>query len=150
MRYLDFLASHRRLLAFGFLLAFASSFGQTFFIALFGAELRAELELSHGELGAVYSAATLASGLLLMWAGSALDRFDLRAVTAVVCVGLIAAAAGPVRAPRGLRRPRDRSRPPRRQAASSTPQSLILRGGQRVHVPSTRPRRGTSRPEAGR
>ncbi len=91
--YLRFIARHRRFLAFGVLLALASSFGQTFFIALFGAELRAAMDLSHGEFGALYSAATLASGLLLLWLGSAVDRFDLRAVTACVCLGLVASAA---------------------------------------------------------
>jgi hypothetical protein len=54
-----------RLLAFGFVLAFFSSFGQTSFIAVFGPVLRQEFGLSNGALGGMYSAATLASGLLL-------------------------------------------------------------------------------------
>ncbi len=53
MRYLDFLAVNRRFLAFGFATAFFSAFGQTFFIAVFGGELRAEFALSHGEFGSV-------------------------------------------------------------------------------------------------
>ena len=43
-----------RLLAFGFLLCFASSFGQTFFIAVFGAEIRAAFDLTSGSFGAYY------------------------------------------------------------------------------------------------
>ena len=38
MRYLDFLVANRRFLAFGFAMALFSSFGQTFFIAVFGGE----------------------------------------------------------------------------------------------------------------
>jgi hypothetical protein len=41
-----------RLLAAGFLLALLSSFGQTFFIALFGAQIRTEFGLTHGASGA--------------------------------------------------------------------------------------------------
>ncbi len=68
-----------RLLSFGFAMTFASSFGQTYFIALFGGEIRADLGLSHSEFGAVYSAATLVSALLLLKTGVLIDRMDLRA-----------------------------------------------------------------------
>jgi MFS family permease len=71
-------AAHEiRLILGGFLLALVSSFGQTFFIALFGGQIRAELALSHGEFGAIYSLATLASGVLMLWVGAALDRISL-------------------------------------------------------------------------
>ena len=69
MRYLDFLVANCQFLAFGFATAFFSAFGQTFFIAVFGGELRAEFGLSHGEFGSVYSLATVASGATLIWAG---------------------------------------------------------------------------------
>lgn len=91
-----------RLLLFGFLMAFASSAGQTFFISLFSAEFRAAFELGHGGFGALYSAATLVSGFLLVWAGGLIDRIDLRIFAAVVLVGLAiaagvaATASGPV------------------------------------------------------
>jgi len=91
MRYLGFMARHPRLLLFGFLLAFASSFGQTFFIALFGADLRAEHGLTHGGFGALYSGATFVSGVGLLWAGGAVDRFDLRNFTLLVAAGLVTA-----------------------------------------------------------
>lgn len=58
-----------KLVVFGFLLALFSSFGQTFFIALFGIEIRTELGLSHGGIGSLYSLATLVSGLLMLWVG---------------------------------------------------------------------------------
>ncbi len=91
MRFLDFLAANRRFLAFGFATAFFSAFGQTFFIAVFGGELRAEFGLSHGEFGSVYSLATVASGAILIWAGRQIDRFPLGLFSGLVC-GLLALA----------------------------------------------------------
>ncbi len=76
--FLPLIRSEWRLLSFGFAMTFASSFGQTYFIALFGGEIRSDLGLSHGEFGAVYSAATLASALLLLKTGVLIDRMDLR------------------------------------------------------------------------
>ncbi|MEX1146798.1 MAG: MFS transporter [Sphingomonadales bacterium] len=66
-----------RLLAFGYLLAFLSSFGQTFFIGLFSPHIQAATGLDHAGLGMVYAVATLASGLLLLWAGALIDRMPL-------------------------------------------------------------------------
>ncbi len=91
MRYLDFLAANRRFLAFGFAMAFFSAFGQTFFIAVFGGEIRAEFVLTHGEFGSVYSMATVASGAILIWAGRQIDRFPLRLFSGLVC-GFLALA----------------------------------------------------------
>lgn len=90
MDFARFAWHHRRFLAFGLLAVALSGFGQTYFISLFGGELRAELGLSHGGFGGLYSAATLASGLLLFWAGGAADRLDLRALTALVLAGVAA------------------------------------------------------------
>jgi len=81
-----------RLLAFGFLMALASSTGQTFFISLFAYEFRDGFGLGHGAFGALYSTATLASGFLLIWAGGAIDRVDLRLFAAGVLVGITVAA----------------------------------------------------------
>ena len=93
MTTLRLLALDWRLLAFGFLMSFASSFGQTYFISLFSAEFRDAFDLTHGSFGTLYSAATLTSGLLLLWAGGTIDRVDLRIFAAIVLVG-IAAASG--------------------------------------------------------
>ncbi len=81
-----------RLLVFGFLMAFASSSGQTFFISLFSAEFRAAFDLGHGGFGSLYSAATLASGILLLWAGGLIDRIDLRLFAGIVLAGIAVAA----------------------------------------------------------
>lgn len=51
-----------------------SSFGQTFFIGLSGEELRAKFDLTDGEFGLIYMAATLCSALTLPWLGSVLDH----------------------------------------------------------------------------
>ncbi len=91
MGYLRFIAGNARFLGFGFLLAFASTFGQTFYIAMYGGELRAAFGLSHGGFGAVYAAGTLASGLSLVWAGKFLDRVDLRLYAPALCAAMAAA-----------------------------------------------------------
>ncbi len=91
MSYLRFLAAHPRFLGFGFTLAFFSSFGQTFFISLFGDEIRGTFDLTHGEFGLGYSLATLASGLTIIWLGRKLDTVDLRLFSVVLCAGLVAA-----------------------------------------------------------
>lgn len=92
--YLPFIAAHPRFLLFGLLATFFSSFGQTFYISLFGGELRAEFALSHGAFGALYSGATLASGLSLMWLGRVVDRVSLGRYTLCVCLALAAACLG--------------------------------------------------------
>ncbi len=93
MAYLQFLFNNRRFLGFGLFIAFFSAFGQTFFIAVFGPEIRAEFGLSHGGFGGYYAIGTAASGICLIWAGKLIDRFDLRWVTAFVCGALILACA---------------------------------------------------------
>ncbi len=93
MGYLRFLSVNRRFLSFGILIAFFSAFGQTFFIAVFGPEIRAEFGLSHGDFGGYYAIGTMTSGICLIWAGKMIDRFDLRWVTAGVCTALILACA---------------------------------------------------------
>jgi len=80
-----------RLIVFGFLLALLSSFGQTFFIALFGGEIRAEFGLGHGAFGTLYSLANLASGVLMLWVGAALDRVSLLRYALAAVIGLAAA-----------------------------------------------------------
>jgi sugar phosphate permease len=75
-------------LLFGFVLMFFSSPGQTYFIALFGGEIRQDLNLSHGEFGAIYSIATLCSAVTLLWSGTLIDRLPLRKVSVVVVCAL--------------------------------------------------------------
>ena len=88
--FLPLIKDEWRLLLFGFAMSFGSSFGQTYFIGLFSGEIRADLGLSHGDFGAIYSAATLASAVVLLWSGSLVDRIDLRRFAVWVVLGLAA------------------------------------------------------------
>jgi len=72
-----FLIQNSRWLGTGLLLAFASSFGQTWFISLFAGEIRAAHGLSDGGWGALYTGATLSSAALLLWRGSLADTMPL-------------------------------------------------------------------------
>lgn len=91
---LSFFITQRRFLAFGFLTAVSSSFGQTFFIALSGGEIRTAFDLSHGDFGLLYAMGTVSSAVLLIWLGRKIDDVDLRIFTACVIVGLGAACIG--------------------------------------------------------
>lgn len=82
--YARFAAAHRRLIAFGFLAAFASSYGQTYFIGIFGPAIQSEFGLSHTAWGTIYMFGTLGSALLLPWSGKQIDRLDLRLYTSLV------------------------------------------------------------------
>ncbi|MBM0202950.1 MFS transporter [Micromonospora sp. STR1s_5] len=72
--YLSFIGANWRFLAFGALLTALSSFGQTYFVALFGPEFRAAFELSDGALGTAYALGTVLSALTLSWVGRLIDR----------------------------------------------------------------------------
>jgi sugar phosphate permease len=80
------------ILAFGFALTFLAAFGQTFFVGLFASEVRAAFGLTHGGFGGIFSAATLASGFLLIWAGGLIDRMPAGAYATLAMLGLAAAA----------------------------------------------------------
>jgi MFS family permease len=79
-----FIRDNAAWLAAGFLLTLSSSFGQTFFISIFAGEIRAAFGLSHGLWGAVYSVGTLASAIVMVWAGTLTDRFRVRELILVV------------------------------------------------------------------
>jgi len=74
---LSFLRANARLLAFGVLMTFCSSLGQTFFISLFSGEIRTAFALSDGDFGSLYAVATLGSATVLLWAGRLIDRLPL-------------------------------------------------------------------------
>jgi MFS family permease len=91
MDYLHFVRKNHRFLSFALLLIWFSSPGQTFFISLFSGHLRAEFGLSHGGFGSLYSLATLASGLSMIWVGRKIDDIDLRIYSTLVCAGVTVA-----------------------------------------------------------
>ena len=91
--YFRFIAANAPFLGFGVLLACFSSFGQTFYIGLFGASIRAEFALDHAGFGSLYMAGTLISGAVFAFAGRAIDRIALRRYAAFALIGLAAACA---------------------------------------------------------
>lgn len=78
--YLRFIRENLPFLATGALLSFLSSFGQTFFISIFGGEIREAYGLSNGDWGLIYMVGTGASALLMVFAGGLADRFRVRSL----------------------------------------------------------------------
>ena len=71
------LSLNKKIIIFGFIFTFFSSFGQSFFLGLFNAPIRNELGITHGQFGSIYAAATIFSSLLFIWAGKKIDDFRL-------------------------------------------------------------------------
>ena len=71
------MSQNKKILIYGFVFTFFSSFGQSFFLGLFNPSLRNELQISHGQFGALYAIATIFSSLLLIWFGKKIDEFNL-------------------------------------------------------------------------
>ncbi len=94
MTFSQFLHRNARWLALGFLLTLSSSFGQTFFISLFGGHLRASFGLTHGEFGWIYTVANISSALVLVWLGKFADRPKLTVLSVLTLLGLAAATVG--------------------------------------------------------
>ena len=88
MNTLTFIRTNSRWLFGGLLLTIFSSFGQTYFIALFGAEIRQTFDLSHGDFGGIYMIGTLTSAATLVWVGRVVDHYSVSAVAFYVCVAL--------------------------------------------------------------
>jgi sugar phosphate permease len=81
-----------RFLLFGMIMAFWSSLGQTFFISLFSDDIRAALDLSHGDFGTYYAIATTASAISLLWLGKLADTMRLEKLALFILVSLCSAA----------------------------------------------------------
>jgi MFS family permease len=88
---LAFLRQNAPFLAAGTLLTFLSSFGQTFFIAVFSGEIRDAFGLSHGQWGGIYMLGTMASAAVMIWAGGLTDRFRVRRLGPLMLLGLATA-----------------------------------------------------------
>ena len=85
----NFFFQNTRLLVFGIIMAFTSSFGQTFFISLFGPSIQLEFGLSHISWGTVYLIGTLASAVVLTYSGSLIDYYKLNLYTYFSVIALI-------------------------------------------------------------
>jgi predicted MFS family arabinose efflux permease len=71
------LSLNKKVIIFGFIFTFFSSFGQSFFLGLFNAPIRNELGISHGQFGNIYASATICSSLLLIWVGKKIDDYRI-------------------------------------------------------------------------
>ncbi|MDG2404583.1 MAG: MFS transporter [Paracoccaceae bacterium] len=78
MSFLNFVKQNANWLGAGALLAFLSSFGQTYFLSIFAGEIRSSFGLSHGAWGGIYTLGTSASAVVMVWAGGLADRFRVR------------------------------------------------------------------------
>jgi predicted MFS family arabinose efflux permease len=68
---------NKKIIIFGFIFTFFSSFGQSFFLGLFNTPIRNELGITHGQFGSIYAFATIFSSLSLIWLGKKIDDYRI-------------------------------------------------------------------------
>jgi predicted MFS family arabinose efflux permease len=66
-----------KVILFGFIFTFFSSFGQSFFLGLFNSSIRDALSITHGQFGSIYASATLLSSFILVWIGKKIDDINI-------------------------------------------------------------------------
>ena len=88
MTWFSFLRENAAFLLAGFLFAFTSSYGQTYFISLFASEIKGDFGLSDGQWGGIYTIGTTVSAIAMVWAGALTDRFRARSLAVWVMIGL--------------------------------------------------------------
>ena len=71
------LSLNKKVLIFGFIFTFFSSFGQSFFLGLFNSSIRDTLSITQGQFGTIYASATLLSSFLLIWVGKKIDDINI-------------------------------------------------------------------------
>lgn len=86
--YYALIRRHPRIIAFGFLCAFFSNFGQTFFLGLYSPAFQQAWGLTNTDFGMVYSGVTLASAGMLLLLGHYIDSVPLRRYVLIVCTTL--------------------------------------------------------------
>ena len=83
---------NKKVIIFGFIFTFFSSFGQSFFLGLFNAPIRNELGITHGQFGSIYASATIFSSLLLIWVGKKIDDYRILNYSLFVIILLFASS----------------------------------------------------------
>lgn len=86
MKFLKLFFREPALLGFGLLFCFFSSVGQTYIVSVFVPAWSDALALSEASIANIYGGATIAAAALLSWAGRFIDRIDLTAYGAGVCL----------------------------------------------------------------
>ena len=79
-----------KVIIFGFIFTFFSSFGQSFFLGLFNSSIRDALSITHGQFGSIYASATLLSSLVLVWIGKKIDDVNILKFSSYVIIFLSA------------------------------------------------------------
>ena len=79
-----------KVIIFGFIFTFFSSFGQSYFLGLFNSSIREALSITHGQFGSIYASATLCSSLLLIWVGKKIDDVNILKFASYVIIFLSA------------------------------------------------------------
>ena len=77
-----------KVILFGFIFTFFSSFGQSYFLGLFNTSIREALSISHGQFGSIYASATLCSSFILIWVGKKIDDFSAIKFAYIVIISL--------------------------------------------------------------
>jgi predicted MFS family arabinose efflux permease len=75
-----------KVILFGFIFTFFSSFGQSFFLGLFNSSIRDALSITHGQFGSIYASATLLSSFILVWIGKKIDDINILKFASYVIV----------------------------------------------------------------
>jgi MFS family permease len=89
-----FMFHHASHLTFGAMLMAMSSFGQTYFVSLYGQDFREAFGLTDGGLGGLYAIGTVMSAITLTWAGRLIDYTTTRRFTLAVTLLLLTACPG--------------------------------------------------------
>ena len=77
-----------KVIVFGFIFTFFSSFGQSFFLGLFNSSIRDALSITHGQFGSIYASATLLSSIVLVWIGKKIDDVNILKFASYVIIFL--------------------------------------------------------------
>ena len=84
-----FMFHHASHLTFGAMLMAMSSFGQTYFVSLYGQDFREAFGLTDGGLGGLYAIGTVMSAITLTWVGRLIDKTSVERFTAGVAILLV-------------------------------------------------------------
>ena len=79
-----------KVILFGFIFTFFSSFGQSFFLGLFNSSIRDALTITHGQFGSIYASATLLSSIVLVWIGKKIDDVNILKFASYIIIFLSA------------------------------------------------------------
>ena len=89
MGYFQIIKKDPKAIAFGFLHTFFAGLGQTHFISIFNPLIMAGFALNHSQYGTLYSIITLMSGIIMIFIGPLIDRYDIRYFCLLIALGLI-------------------------------------------------------------